>query len=233
MCVCVEVLVIPFFLKRLSVYHFCVPYYKDHTILNCDSPYRHTPVHSLYSPSYRQDRFVSIERKKKMKANSLSLFALLTPALAQNNGPIGRAETALHVLQDWFNEGTGLWDTVGWWNGANCMTAITDLALAESHEGAMSEYVENTAMDVYNLTYSLAPNSNPHPFSPDSAPYWKHSPNWVDGSFDDDGWWALAWIAAYDLTRQQKYLNTAKDIFESLVCVTLWPCVPAAPEWVV
>lgn len=165
-----------------------------------------------------------------MKPTGLSLLALLAPALAQDSA-IGRAETALHVLQDWYNEGTGLWDTVGWWNGANSLTALTDLALAESHEGSVSQYVEDTAMDVYNITHSLAPNSNPHPFSPPSptttsgapAPtdstsaYWSHSPDWVDGSFDDDGWWALAWIAAYDLTREQKYLNTAKDIFESLV----------------
>lgn len=163
-------------------------------------------------------------------------MALASPvALAQNDDtPIGRAEIALHVLQDWYNEGTGLWDTVGWWNGANCMTALTDLALAESHSGVLSPYVEDTALDVFNLTHSIAPKSNPHPFSPPSSSsgtatgsaasptdsttaYWSHSPDWVDGSFDDDGWWALAWIAAYDLTRQQQYLNTAKDIFESLV----------------
>lgn len=194
---------------------------------------------SLSSPSL----IYSIQYSTMKPYFSLSLLTLLTPAIAQDD-PISRAETALHVLQDWYNEGTGLWDTVGWWNGANCMTALADLALAESHSGVLSQYVEDTALDVFNITHSVTPKNNPHPFSPpspmptassttsgtasgtsgteapsptDSTAYWSHSPDWVDGSFDDDGWWALAWIAAYDLTRQQEYLNTAKDIFESLV----------------
>ena len=33
------------------------------------------------------------------------------------------------------------------------------------------------------------------------------------GYYDDDGWWALTWIKAYDLSHQEQYLDMAKTIF--------------------
>jgi predicted alpha-1,6-mannanase (GH76 family) len=38
------------------------------------------------------------------------------------------------------------------------------------------------------------------------------------------GWWALGWIASYDLTGDAKYLNTAKDIFEDMTGGWTTPC---------
>ncbi|OJJ88177.1 putative glycosyl hydrolase [Aspergillus glaucus CBS 516.65] len=168
----------------------------------------------------------------------LSTLTLLTTTSAQST-PLSRAETALDVLQSWYNTSSGIWDTCGWWNGANCMTVLADLALIDDS----SDSVQETAREVFNNTYYVGPKSNPLPFgrlepnatatpsvtisssgvasSTAATPTktdgayevgWK----WIDGSYDDDGWWALAWIAAYDLMEEQKYLDVAIGIYEHL-----------------
>jgi predicted alpha-1,6-mannanase (GH76 family) len=48
------------------------------------------------------------------------------------------------------------------------------------------------------------------------SPPYTISPNaheWLDGYYDDDLWWAQAWIRAYDVTRELRYLTLAEDIF--------------------
>lgn len=44
--------------------------------------------------------------------------------------------------------------------------------------------------------------------------------DWLDGFFDDDLWWALAWIAAFDVTQETEYLTLAENIFKAVA--TTW-----------
>ncbi|KAF2817646.1 putative glycosyl hydrolase [Mytilinidion resinicola] len=170
---------------------------------------------------------------------SASFFLLLvnnTQVSAQSAE--SKATTALNTLQDaWYNETSGIWDTCGWWNGANCMTMLADFA-------AIDKSAIPIVTHVFNNTYVVAPavnpapgiekmntNGEPHTSYPQTWPH--HWPGyhghpgqvnasaWLDGYYDDGGWWALAWIAAYDITKNQDYLQTAIGIFEGMTAG--WP----------
>lgn len=152
---------------------------------------------------------------------------------------ISRAQIALNTLQQWYDASDGLWNTMGWWNGANALTMIGDLAREDFTIMSTAEYV-------FNNTYVVAPTVNPAPGVQKVSnewgettiyypPNWPHSPNWhhaqqentvnaslwLDGYYDDDSWWALAWISAYDATGRPEYLQLAQGIFEALVSLSL------------
>lgn len=158
-------------------------------------------------------------------ACSLTTFLFSGTTVADADHARARAQDALHVLQEWYNNSTGLWDTCGWWNGANIMTAIADLALVDPS-------VTDTASYVFNNTLIMAPPQNPHP-GPEiksnnardltvRANRAVNASEWLDSAYDDDGWWALAWIAAYDVTEDNQYLQLAEGIFHGLVCMNLF-----------
>ncbi|KAE8154677.1 glycoside hydrolase [Aspergillus avenaceus] len=146
---------------------------------------------------------------------------LLASSVAADTA-VSRAEAALSALQTWYNGETGMWNTCGWWNGANCMTVLAELALVDD-----ATWVNDTAKGVFANTYAVGPKANPYPDRHNETYYSSASKRsvdaslWLDGSYDDDAWWALAWIAAYDVTGIQEYLDTAKGIFESLS--NAWP----------
>jgi hypothetical protein len=163
----------------------------------------------------------------------VSSLLLATGTTAQLTAA-SKAEAAFLTLESWYNENTGIWNTCGWWNGANCMTAVADLAAVDSS-------VKDKATDIFNNTFYVAPSVNPNPGvekvvvngMPETryAASWPTSQGagqqaasdptsasgWLDGAYDDDSWWALAWIAAYDVTGNQDYLQLAINIFQTLV----------------
>jgi predicted alpha-1,6-mannanase (GH76 family) len=93
------------------------------------------------------------------------------------------------ALQQWYNA-SGLWDTTGWWNAANCVEAIEN-ALVAANGGPLLSVLTNT-------------------FNHNSAG------NFINSFYDDEGWWANAWIRAYDLTGNISFLNMAKTIFNDM-----------------
>ncbi|GFF30098.1 putative mannan endo-1,6-alpha-mannosidase C1198.07c [Aspergillus lentulus] len=157
------------------------------------------------------------------------VLLVLAPSVAAAT-PTTRAETALAALQTWYNTTSGIWDTCGWWNGANCMTVIADLA-------DVDDSVRDVAVGVFENTFAVAPRSNPAPGRGNdtyNGAIKHHQPQdvsgqptgvdvsqWLDGAYDDDAWWALAWIAAFDVTGREEYLDLAVGVFEELSKV--WP----------
>ncbi|HEY9907387.1 MAG TPA: glycoside hydrolase family 76 protein [Thermosynechococcaceae cyanobacterium] len=95
------------------------------------------------------------------------------------------------ALQSFYNFSTGLWDTTGWWHAANAMSATIDY----------SAYT-NTLTYRTNIFHTFERYKNTNFYN-----------KWF---YDDDGWWALTWIKAYDLTGETRYLEMSKTIFKNM-----------------
>lgn len=98
-----------------------------------------------------------------------------------------QANYGIKTLQTSYIARTGLWRKTGWWNAANAVTVLAEY-----------DQLSNTSkyLSVINNTFSK--NS---------------SGGFLDNYYDDEGWWALAWIEAYNETKETKYLSAAQQIF--------------------
>lgn len=168
------------------------------------------------------------------------LLTLATQSYAQN--AYSNAEAAFDVLNSWYNQETGLWDTTGWWNSANAMTAVADLALLDGNRNSQAVSIfSNTFtqaqtsdssvakyIDSRYLIQTVPPNANAKAGSSSALGSRAVMPRGFSGFlndyYDDEGWWALAWIQAYDLTQNQDYLNMAVSIFNDMTEGWTTPC---------
>ncbi len=100
-----------------------------------------------------------------------------------------RAAAAIGALQRWYVPRTGLWKSTGWWNAANALTAVIRYS---QHTG------DGGHAPVLATTFRRARRGHP---------------DFVNTFFDDNGWWGLAWVAAYDLAGEGAYLDAARTIF--------------------
>jgi len=109
------------------------------------------------------------------------------------------AAEGVATLQQWYVQSSGLYQSpTGWWNAANAVTLLVNY----SRVTGTTQYLSAVAN-----TYANANAAN-------------GSQNFITSANDDEGWWALAWVDAYDLTQNQNYLNTAETIFSDLT--TQW-----------
>jgi predicted alpha-1,6-mannanase (GH76 family) len=95
------------------------------------------------------------------------------------------------ALQNFYNESTGLYESPGgWWQSANALETTIDF-LARANTNLYAQDIPNTFND-------------------------NNSANFLNNYYDDEGWWAVTWIKAYDLTADVTYLNAAKTIFKDM-----------------
>ncbi len=130
-----------------------------------------------------------------MRIALLSLLLLAPPAasIAAPKPPDTRA--AISALQQWYNPATGIYSSTGWWNSANAITTLANYSRV-AHTEEFFPIFANTLEKAQT--------------GPDGAK------NFLNKYYDDEGWWALAWIDVYDLTRDQKYLGQATSIFQDM-----------------
>jgi len=100
-----------------------------------------------------------------------------------------RAAAGIGALQRWYKPSAGRWRTTGWWNAANALTAVIGYT-QRTGDQAYAGVIETTF----------------------TATRRRHA-DFVNSYYDDNGWWALAWVAAYDLTGDRRYLDAARTIF--------------------
>uniref|UniRef100_UPI00321744AF glycoside hydrolase family 76 protein n=1 Tax=uncultured Draconibacterium sp. TaxID=1573823 RepID=UPI00321744AF len=142
-----------------------------------------------------------------MKTNPILNFLLLVFITSTGQAQIPKTSftnDAIQQLQKWYNPETGLWETTSWWNAANALTGIIRYT-AVSNDKSYFNIIENT----FTKTKEFIVPAN-------DGQQERLVKDFINDYYDDEGWWALAWIAAYDLTGELKYLEMAKIIFEDM-----------------
>ena len=106
-----------------------------------------------------------------------------------------QATYGAQALQKFYVQSSGLYAApTGWWNAANAMTALAN-------------YSKATGSKRY---WSVLANTFKRANTADKTTYFLNSYD------DDEGWWALAWIDAYDLTGKRQYLAMSQTIFADI-----------------
>jgi predicted alpha-1,6-mannanase (GH76 family) len=103
-----------------------------------------------------------------------------------------RAHAGSVALAALYDKQKGVFRTMGWWNSANAVTTLAD-------DARMDPQANFT--DLFANTFRQAQQK---------------SPGFLNKFYDDEGWWALAWIDAYELKGNKEYLRMAQSIFDDM-----------------
>ena len=126
-------------------------------------------------------------------------FASMEPETNATPGYAQEAAYGVQTLQSWYVQPSGLYrKPTDWWNSANAITVLVDYSRT-THTTQYLNAVANTFSNA-NKAYGTT--------------------DFINDSNDDEGWWAVAWIDAYDLTKKPAYLTMAQTIFKDMT--TQW-----------
>lgn len=106
---------------------------------------------------------------------------------------LSRAALAISELDQWFRPRQGVWKTAGWWNSANILTAI----------------IRYDSLSGSAIHRKLLPRV--------LSRRWRRQPrDFINEFNDDEGWWASAWLEAYILTGESRYLAVAERLYADI-----------------
>ncbi len=103
-----------------------------------------------------------------------------------------RVQIAAQSLASAYDPATGLFQGTGWWNSANGITALANAA----------RVLPTSSFDgIFRTTFRVAQD---------------HAPGFLNEFYDDEGWWALAWLDVYRLRPDPRYRIMAESIFADM-----------------
>lgn len=138
---------------------------------------------------------------------SHQIGSILDKRASQNTQYVAYAVAGINQLQTWYNGATGLWANA-WWNSANVVTMLADFL----------DYFPSQATPITSQVFPTTLARAPSMF-----------PGFINGFYDDELWWSLAWIKVFDVTGDVTYLDTARAIFEN--AKSAWGASPCGGLW--
>jgi predicted alpha-1,6-mannanase (GH76 family) len=102
-----------------------------------------------------------------------------------------------------YQPSTGQWENTLWWQQANILESIIDYSLRTHTTTYIGDIVTTFNANKYH--------------------------SFMNEYYDDEGWWALAWIKAYDLNQKSDYLVMAKTLFSDMT--TGWDSTCGGGLW--
>lgn len=137
---------------------------------------------------------------------------------------VSHATDSAAVLISQYSTEKGLWGPTDgdelnggtWWTSAKMLDMLLHLQrYVPDQKDKVMEVVENSFKEAqrYNLEFQN---------NQDGLDQLENNPTpAVNGSFwndfyDDEGWWALTWITAFDETGDERYMDASKNIFKDM-----------------
>lgn len=141
------------------------------------------------------------------------------------------AEQSLYILQTWFDSDRGLWNSYdpSWWQSANQLTTLADMVYGGSC------FASDVSKTVFPTVFLNAQASNiasgNHLKARGGLAKRAVGDGFIGDFYDDEGWWAMAWIRTYDCTWNTTYLDAAITIFDDMKNGWGNPCNPNGGEY--
>lgn len=176
---------------------------------------------------------------KRLLARAVYMSVKFAP-LTDRAGYTANTISAVKVLQGWYSQEEGLWTTAGWWNSANCLTTLGDFAAlspGDANALGLGAVMGNTftaaqrtpmiAVKTLSANFLVSSVYTPMKINSDRVPGDGEAPaakllrergfvGFINEFYDDEGWWALGLIRAYDVTGSPAYLSQAQAIFDDM-----------------
>ncbi|KAH7275433.1 hypothetical protein NW759_007425 [Fusarium solani] len=140
---------------------------------------------------------------------------------------------------DWYNAATGIWDGA-WWNSGSAMATLADFTMLRLDEanrlnlGGIMRTTFNNAQKTQVKTLKTMTNGlvfSTYCIDSDSGCMAKRDflgkrgfDDFINEFYDDEGWWALAWIRCHDAAGDADFLEAAIDLFNDMGTGAGTPC---------